>query len=503
MKTDFLNRTTKFFRYTLLTGGILYIAAYLTIVFLRIQYPFELEWEEGAAVDHVLRILSGQKYYVSPSLEFVPSIYTPLFFYVSAAVSVITGAGFIPLRLVSFISSLGSFLIIYLIVKRETGNTFSGIIASCLFAATFRLSGSWFDVGRVDSLFLFFLLTALYLVKFSTSGKSYILAGVFISLSFLTKQTALVISLPLILYCILSNQRPAFFFIGTTIAIIGLSNLFLNYMHDGWYNYYVFELPRTTPISKRPLFFFWSTDIKKPLFIAVSISIFYMLSQFSNSNKKNILFYFLAASGMLAGVWFSRYRGGGGSNVLLPAYAIISILFGLGFHTFLEFIKSLQENKRNLLEIFIYLACIVQFSSESLIYNPLSQIPTQKDLEAGREFIDKVAQIKGEVFVPYHGYLPLLAGKKSYAHQMGMRDVLKTRSKQHAIIKNKLIDEIKEAMRGKRFSAIIIDSVEPWYPPDMEKYYVRQEKIFEDETVFLPVTGMQTRPEYIYIPQKQ
>jgi 4-amino-4-deoxy-L-arabinose transferase-like glycosyltransferase len=61
-------------------------------------------------VDHVLRVLSGQKLYVQPSLEFVPFIYPPLFVYLSAMVSMVTGVGFEPLRLVSFVSSLAVFL---------------------------------------------------------------------------------------------------------------------------------------------------------------------------------------------------------------------------------------------------------------------------------------------------------------------------------------------------------------------------------------------------------
>lgn len=488
-------------RYILLTGAILYVVIYFILFFFRIQYPFELEWEEGASVDHVIRILSGQKYYVSPSLEFVPSIYTPLYFYISALISSVIGVGFTPLRLVSFVSSLGCFLIIYLIVKRETNDTFSGILATCLFVATFHLSGAWFDIGRVDSLFLFLLLTSLYLFRFATSKISYVLAGMFISLSFMTKQTALLISLPLMLYCVLENRKSAIFFIGTVVGIIGMSTLFLNYIHDGWFNFYVFELPRTTPVASKPFAHFWLKDIYLPLSIAFFIAMFYMLTQLINSDKKIFLFYFFVAIGMFGASWYSRYRGGGYYNVLFPTYSIISILFGLGLNRLMEITQSLATEKRDLMKIFIYIVCIVQFSSSSLIYNPFNQTPTQKDLEAGRKFINKIAQIKGEVFIPYHGYLPVLAGKKSYAHQMGMRDVLTTRSERHLYIKDKLIAEIKQAMREKKFSAIIIDSFEPWYPPDMEKYYIKKEKIFDGETEFLPITGMKTRPEFIYVPK--
>ena len=176
------------FRYSLLLLAISYIAVYLIIVCLRIQYPFELEWMEGGVVDHVRRILSGKKLYVNPSLEFIPFTYTPFYFYVSALVSKITGIGFTPLRFVSLISSLGSFFIIFLIVKRETRAYFPSIIASCFFAATFQISGAWFDIGRVDSLFLLLSLLTIYVIKFHTSWQSHIIAGILISFAFLTKQ---------------------------------------------------------------------------------------------------------------------------------------------------------------------------------------------------------------------------------------------------------------------------------------------------------------------------
>ncbi|MHC4458094.1 MAG: hypothetical protein ACYS0I_13605, partial [Planctomycetota bacterium] len=84
MKTETLNSISRFFKHALLTVAILYLAVYLILVFLRIQFPFELEWMEGGSVHQIERILEGKKLYVSPSLEFVPYIYPPLYFYVSA-----------------------------------------------------------------------------------------------------------------------------------------------------------------------------------------------------------------------------------------------------------------------------------------------------------------------------------------------------------------------------------------------------------------------------------
>jgi hypothetical protein len=379
-------------------------------------------------------------------------------------------------------------------VKRETRSNFSAILASSLFAATFRISGSWFDIARVDSLFLFFLLTALYLIKFNDSLKSYILAGIFISLSFLTKQTALAISLPIMLYCILLGRRCSLSFIGTIIAIVGVSTLLLNYIHDGWYSYYVFGLLKQRHMSINRIVYFWIKDIISPLSVASFAVVFYLFTEFLSSHKKNYLFYLLTLIGMLGGSLVSRSQVGGYSNVLFPAYAIISILFGLAIHTASEMIQAVSENKRKIMEIYIYLVCTIQFVG--LAYKPLAQIPTKEDLKAGKEFINTMAQLNGDILVPCHGYLPVLAGKKSHAHAMAIVDVLGS----YSPAKAKLIDEIKQEIRKRRFSAIILDA--PWFPEVSEKYYSRQGAVFDSPTIFWPVTGLRTRPEWIYVPKR-
>ena len=83
------------------------IAVYLYVALRQLGYPYELEWMEGGSVEIVGRVLHGQALYVAPSLHYVPYTYPPLYFWVSALVAKMTGLSFLPLRLVSFVSSLG------------------------------------------------------------------------------------------------------------------------------------------------------------------------------------------------------------------------------------------------------------------------------------------------------------------------------------------------------------------------------------------------------------
>jgi 4-amino-4-deoxy-L-arabinose transferase-like glycosyltransferase len=478
----------------LLCLAVLFVIVYLILAFLRIRYPFELEWMEGACVDHVLRILSGEKLYVSPSLEFIPFMYTPLYFYLSAAFSAIIGVGFLPLRLVSFISWLGSFLLIFFMVKKETGSSYWGILACSLFAATFRIGGAWFDIARADSLFLFLLLAGLYLIRFKDSSASWLLAGLLFSLSFLTKQTALIISLPMMLYCLLSDRRRSIYFIGAVVVMIAASTYVLNYIHDGWYAYYVSELPRGKPIVGSMAVSFWTEDIISALPIIFILLVFYLFVLLRGPKGKSRLFYLLMLVGMLGGAWVTRLRLGSYDNVLMPAYAALSILFGLGIHEAYRRIQAASIGKRGLMEIGIYVVCIIQFAM--LAYNPKRQVPTARDLQAGRVLISTMAEIPGEILVPYHGYLPTLAGKRSHAHHQAISDIMVG---DDGPVKDKLFDQISRVIREKRFAALISDA--PWFPEFTERYYKRERMLFDDPDVFWTVTGMRTNPQIIYVPR--
>jgi hypothetical protein len=159
------NKVLPILRYLLLIIALAYFMVYLWIAYNRIRFPFELSWIEGGMVDQVQRITSGKPVYVAPSINFVPFLYTPLYFYISALVSSLFGGGLFPLRMVSFTASLASLAAILMIVRDETKNWWAALLSVSLFTATYRLSGSWLDVARVDSLFLAFWLWLIFLIR--------------------------------------------------------------------------------------------------------------------------------------------------------------------------------------------------------------------------------------------------------------------------------------------------------------------------------------------------
>jgi hypothetical protein len=466
---------------------------FIVIAVSRLTFPFDVEWMEGGMVEHVFRILNSQPIYTAPSLEFIPYIYTPLYFYLSSWVSELTGIGFFPLRLVSFISTLSILLFTFLIVKNETNNKPVSIISAGLFAACFEISGFWFDLARVDSLFLALFVISFYLLISFNNKSSLIFSGIFAALSFLTKQTAFIILVPLVLYIIYDKRWNCLYYIIPLITISSGISLYMNYISDGWYYHWLVEIPAGHQWIYYKIVSFWIIDIFKPLALSFFIGISFLYIIFSG-NKRRFILYTALFVGLFLCAWSSRIHLGGYDNVLMPAFFGITLLFGLGLNELLSVISGNKKSQNQYLKLFLFLAVIAQFFI--LFYNPFTQIPKEQDWAYGNKLIKEMRQTKGEVYIPDHQYIARYAGKTSYAHFYVLIDFFESKSN----LKDSLKSEFKNLFKNESFSMIISDSYTGL--DEYSKYYRFESNLFPDDKYFKCKTGgRKTRPEFIFKPK--
>jgi hypothetical protein len=502
------DRGSGFLRALALAFGLAYVGVYLFLAVRRMSYPFELEWMEGGAVDHVRRILAGEPLYVAPSLDFVPYTYTPLYFYLSAVVSKLTGVGLFPLRLVSFLASIGSLALIAAIVRRRAGGPTGGrtapILAAALFAATFRASGAWFDIARVDSLFLVLILAAVAIQLRCVPGggtvgapaagrgrsrisdpalRAGIASGVFLALAFFTKQAGLFIGIPIAVGAIVLDQRMGIACVASAAVLIGGGILLLDRASGGWFTFYVFDLPRLHGIVRRMLLDFWTLDLGRRLLVGCILAGYLLAGRVLGRRER--IYYALLAVGMIGGTYAIRVREGSYDNILMPAYALIALLAGI----------ATPLAARPTRAFLVYGAWVAQFAL--LIYNPIEQMPTTADARAGRALVARIAQVDGPVFIPCHGYLAAMAGKPTHAQMMALGDVLRC---DRVDVRDRLNVEVSQAVREHRFGMIIQDG--EWLP-ELERFYVPVGPVFQDETVFWTRTGLRTRPQLLFIPRSR
>ncbi len=473
-----------------------YIFIYLYCALIRLRYPFELEWLEGGLVNQVQRIVNHQGVYVAPSIDFVPFLYPPMYFALSAIASLVFGTGFFSLRLISFISSLVAFILIFSIVRHETKSRFAALLSVGLFATTFHITNGWLDVARVDSLFLALYLSFIRLITLEKTPARAIIAGLLISLTFLTKQTVLVICLPSIAFLFWKHWRYALVMLATAILVVGSLSLILNQASGGWYGFYTFALLRqqTEWIPVR-LITFWVDDLLRYFPLAVPIGLLFFITP-SRPKLYARIQWLLILAGALFGGLITFAKEGGYYNLMLPAYAIIAILLGLGLNELLEALQQSPTPANSFIKKFIYLACLSQFLL--LLYNPFTLLPNESDKQANLELIQILKETKGAVFMPDHSYLPEMVGKQTFAHHSAIWDI--RRGTEQSLARTLLSESLRQAIQQQAFDVIILNPAWNYCCEDIDQYYIQTKELWNTE--FDHSLYEADWPTYIYIAKR-
>ncbi len=447
------------------------------------------------------RLLTGQPLYARPDISYVAMIYPPLYYYVSAVLAWIMGMGYPPLRLVSLAAAIGSMALIYLICRRERTAPVPALLGSGLFAATYALCGAWFDLARIDMLSVFLLLLSIWMLRFQTF-RSFIAAGLIAALAALTKQTHLISVACISLFLLLSDRRKALFFVFPFLIAYGLAFLLLNGVYAGWYQFFVFKLAlgsgeyvTLSPTSSiETALGFWGNSIFLALPIVVLVvAAWFVINWRTSKDLGTLLFYAACAIGMIGTSW-SVVQVGGYKNDLIPAYAAISILFGLSLQT----AQSQLASKPIYLSA-VLIACAIQFGL--LRYPIAALIPTQADLKAGQDLLAQLRSQPRDVYIPWHPDLALMAGKKPFASWSPMYQLEGNYGGGDAHESARVKTQFSNAMAQQQFSLIILDQEVNWIWGHPEKYYTTSyEPVFSSPNVFWPVTGWATRPTIDMVP---
>ena len=440
------------------------LAAFLLLLFLysaarRLRYPFELEWVESGMLTSVLRLVHGQGLYVAPTLHFVPYLYAPLFFYLSAALTKLTGIGsdsYTALRLISIASTLGTCAIIFAFVRSESHNRLASIAAAGLYAGSYVLAGTFFDIGRVDALFVFTLLLSLYTQR----RGNILLAALFWTLTFQTKQSALPLAV-LILLAEWPRPRRLLTGLGAFAVFSGSSVLLLNHLTGGYYGFYVFGVTRALGILPRQAILYIPQTVLQPMPVAwvtiVAGTLFPTLPRRSTAT----LFFSVVSFAIFAGIWFVESHKGASANAIMPVYAWTAVLFGLAAARLLNGSTASEALAPHLpaprTRVLVLLALIIQLVS--LIYNPGAYLPSALAYRAGADFLAQLRSLPGDVYILNHGHDGELAGKPSFAEGEALGAVI------DAHLGNLSADlrrQFNEALQSGRYSAFVVDDPEPF-----------------------------------------
>jgi 4-amino-4-deoxy-L-arabinose transferase-like glycosyltransferase len=481
--------------------GLWYILIFYYTSAARFTYKFELEWMEGSMLEHARVILNGGNIFGAPSVEFTPFIYSPLYYAICAPLLSFFTNGLTAMRLVSIISFSLTIVLMYKWVLKERNCRYCAFFSAAFFSACFEVCGAWFDIARVDSTALFLIVLFFYIVRFAGFKHYQAAAGLVFTLAWLCKQSNMIAAAPFFIYAAFTDFKKYIPLITVSSLSSAAAFLALNARSDNFFGYYAYYLPAAHAIDKSLIYGFWTGDLLPKIPAATALSFFYLAYiYFDKTENGRPGFYFSLSLGLISAAWLARIHEGGCLNVIMPACAAFALLSALALkpagERLVYYFKSGPQSPAP--HRVIQTLLTAQFLL--LIYNPFIYIPAEADLAAGCALIEKITDYKGEVYIPYHPYLALMAGKKGpRAHHMAVFDVLRGDKGGKNFI------TINEALTGyisnKKAEVIIVDNLNFSHIGLIRKNYDYKEPVF-DHGYFYPVSGMKTRPEHIFVKKK-
>jgi hypothetical protein len=445
----------KIFAHLLLISAGLSAFFVVFVIISRFYYPYSVERMEGASLLQVIRILRGQALYIQPSLDYIPLIYPPIYFYLSALAAKFLGLSFAPLRLVSALAFVGCLMFIFLIIESTTKDKYSAFIGTGFFAATYPLSGIWFDVGRVDTLFVFFCVAAIWFSS-REDTTALLLSSLFWILTIFTKQTGLIAFIPSFAYLLLTDFRKNII----RLALTGLGSMIAYWvcsmLWGKWFSYFMFYLP-TFHQSKTDLaeISVSLAQLILPLALAILISLPpFLLDKRMWSRRQPVLYYGFMTCVLFGLSLLGRLNLGGYTNVYMPAHVMIAAMLGIGLHWWKNRLQFTGPQRSSLFRSVLYLLCLFQFLS--LSYDPRSVIPHNTQAKSWSRLEKYIELSEGSVLVPEFNYLAAFANKPSYINQVAFDEVVGEYGNAEPAQSALLNAEITRALQKRQFGLVLL-----------------------------------------------
>ncbi|NTU84019.1 MAG: DUF2029 domain-containing protein [Chloroflexales bacterium] len=408
------------------------IAAYLYVALSRLTFPFALEWIEPASYSNVERVFQGQPLYAAPSYEFIPLIYTPLYFYVAAAVTWLINDVVLATRLVSLASSLAILGTLFGIARVRGLTRAMAALAAGLFALTYHVSGYWFDVSRVDTLFLALLLLA-YLLAFVDIRPAWVggaLAGMAVVLAFMTKQHGALVAPFLAGYFLIRRDwsRAA----GFVISVCLSAAVFLAVMDrssGGWFWLYALTIPQSEPLAPQLQHDFWFVHVG-PQFYPALLSIMGSLLILALARhwallRGRLLFIGVFGAPLFIMSYLSMSKQWGYLNGLMPLTAAIALVTADNAQIAgpASDQPPVASARPAVLVAGWLVSLLILLQFPLLRYDVATAIPSREDRAAGERLVERLRGLEGPIYGSASPYLLVMAGHPDHFHPSPLSDL--------------------------------------------------------------------------------
>ena len=431
----------------LVCWGIAYSFAFVDISTFRMSYELDFDWMEQQVLQSVIRASQGLRIFQASQLDYTPTIYPPVYYYVTAFVSKFSEIDFPTARLVSWCAVLGTIILSFSTARKISGSLVAGFLTVSFYLAAYHFCGLTYESARVDSLALFLVLLTFI---FSLKLDRFYLIAIFYTLALttlFTKQTTLLPIAALLLAILIEDVKKGMI-IGLLLTLIGGLLVFLcNLNSNGWLLFYTFTVPQSHKITNLEAFFHEVSDILWPglilqfAAIAGSISLYVIKKDSENRDKMYLAFFSL---GLIMMSVVPRIKEGGNFNNYSAMILAISLWIGILFSSLRK--KSLAPACLIVLFVFLF--------AYKLSYNYIqikSEIPSNLN---NSKKVSIYQNLQAPIYAPQDPLVSSFSGNNQSAHWGVTYDIYNLPDLEQQTFSNKLNDAISHT----RFNTIILSS---------------------------------------------
>jgi hypothetical protein len=459
----------------------------------RLTFPYDLEWMEGGMLVHAWRVLQGEPLYVVPTSDFVPFIYPPLYHWVVAAVGGVFGFGYPAARAVSVVGTFATAGFAVWAARTEGVRWGLAIAAAGLYLSAFEDTGGFFDLARLDGLFMALTTGALVAGR----HRAWPAAGLLLTLAFATKHNAALFGLPILLWAFREQGRAGAlrFALWSVVPALTFTVLVTALEGDQLFLTYILGVPSKHGfVAQR---FFWLAQQEELLalpFTTVLLAAYgaiWWRDRKTNPTPLSSGARYWLWNGALAVLLSAMMRGhqGGYSNVLMPAIWALSV----GGVVALEHLRTRFPKRALVFGLPLLVAGQLAYED----WDPDNHRASESDWEAGALLVEAVAEQEGEVLAPWSPWISVQAGKSPGFHLIGLWDI------NHAggpLVEH--VAGITQDIEDHRWQSVLVMS-ERNMPTGLKRSYKKGERVVSSGPTLRPKTGWRVSPRNFWHPKTE
>ena len=433
------HKTNKYVQLGLGLVGVLALYNLILLLVIFINHLYSPDINRGSMFEAMYRVANGLVLYPTPTLEYTAIAYNPMFSLLSAVLSKLFGISTFTLRLTAILGTIGSCLLIFQIVKKETSNVGYGLIAAGLFSGAYFVFDAYYDYANPDSWLLLAVLLGLYLINTTNTDKfspRYYLGVLFLCLSFWFKQQGIIMLGAGLLYITfrVGFRRSIVYWLIAGLLVPFLLLFIGPKIFGSHFLFYTLEVP-----SKWSDLTLWSIGryakhlvLHWPLLTIFSV-FYFLVKAYRQEVVSNVWLFFLPFA-IFIGVLGVTDPGSENNVFLLPDVWLILV----GLKAISEYVQGSLNGSVSRYRILNYVLGYAHaqrvglsmfFLLISLLVNlfPVQKAIIPNSVKADYEdFINYVCNLDGAVYLPQVGQLPDGCRVQWTAHWVALEDMIRS-----------------------------------------------------------------------------